>query len=299
MVGRLPPLNALRAFEAAARHLSFTRAAAELNVTQAAVSHQIKALESWLGLKFFRRMNRALLLTDQGQAYLPTVRAGFAQLVEGTDRLRRRERSGVLTVTGVASFVAKWLVPRLGRFQTLHPDIDVRISTEVRMVDFEREDFDMGLRYGGGDWPGLRGDHLMSEDVFPVCSPRLLSGPHPLRTPADLCHHTLLHDDMREDWRMWLMSAGIAGVDPTRGPGFSQSNMVIQAAIEGLGVTLGRSVLVADDLIAGRLVKPFNVSLPTRYGYYVVCPLSTADRPKIVAFRNWLRDEARNPTETD
>lgn len=283
-----PPLNALRVFEAAARHLSFTRAAQELNVTQAAVSHQVKALEDWLGLKLFRRLNRSLLLTDAGQAYLPTVRDGFQRLIDGTDRLRRLERGGVLTVTAVASFVAKWLMPRLGRFRQRHPDLD------VRMVDFSREDIDMGIRYGGGGWPGLRIDHLLSEDVFPVCSPRLLEGMHPLTRPDDLRHHTLLHDDMREDWRMWLMAAGVEGVDPTRGPGFSQSSMVVQAAIEGMGVALGRSVLVAEDLAAGRLVKPFDVSLPTRYGYYVVCPPTTADRPKITAFREWLLEEARD-----
>lgn len=286
-------MNALRVFEAAARHLSFTRAALELNVTQAAVSHQVKALEDWLGLKLFRRLNRSLLLTDVGQAYLPTVREGFERLIEGTDRLHRRDRGGVLTITAVASFAAKWLVPRLGRFQAQHPEIDVRISTEVRVVDFAREDFDMGIRYGGGIWPGLRVDHLMAEDIFPVCSPALLDADRPLGEPADLRHHTLLHDDMREDWRMWLMAAGVEGVDPTRGPGFSQSSMVVQAAIEGLGVALGRSVLVADDLAAGRLVKPFDVSLSARYGYYVVCPLATADRPKIADFRNWLLREAK------
>ena len=296
MVGRLPPLTALRVFESAARHLSFTRAAQELNVTQAAVSHQVKALEDWLGLKLFRRLNRSLLLTDAGQAYLPTVREGFERLIEGTDRLRRRDRGGVLTITAVASFVAKWLVPRLGRFRELHPEIDVRISTEVRVVDFAREDFDMGIRYGGGAWPGLRIDHLMAEDVFPVCSPGLLAGPHPLNEPADLRHHTLLHDDMREDWRMWLLAAGVEGVDPTRGTGFSQSSTVVQAAIQGLGVALGRSVLVADDLAAGRLIKPFDVSLSTRYGYYVVCAPAAADRPKVAAFRTWLLGEAKEMT---
>lgn len=263
-------------------------------MTQAAVSHQVKALEDWLGLKLFRRLNRSLLLTDAGQAYLPTVREGFERLIEGTDRLKRRDRGGVLTVTAVASFVAKWMVPRLGRFQALHPEIDVRISTEVRMIDFAREDFDIGIRYGGGAWPGLRIDHLMAEDVFPVCSPGLLAGPHPLNEPVDLRHHTLLHDEMREDWRMWLLAAGVEGVDPTRGPGFSQSSTVVQAAIQGLGVALGRSVLVTDDLAAGRLVKPFDVSLPSRYGYYVVCSPTAADRPKISAFRDWLLGEAKS-----
>ncbi len=288
----LPPLNALRAFEASARHLSFTRAADELNVTQAAVSHQIKALEARLGTALFKRMNRALLLTDAGQAYVPAVREAFEGIMRATDQLMRRDRSGALTVSMLPSFAAKWLVPRVGRFREAHPEIDVRISTDHHMVDFAREDVDMGVRYGTGDYPGLHCVRLMTEDVFPVCSPALLKGRHPLLKPADLKFHTLLHDDFRLDWRLWLLSAGVKGVDPDRGPAFTDSSMVVQAAVEGQGVALARSVLAATDLAAGRLVQPFDVSMPARWAYYAVCPIATRDNPKIKAFREWLLAEA-------
>jgi LysR family glycine cleavage system transcriptional activator len=289
----LPPLNALRAFEAAGRHLSFTRAAAELNVTQAAVSHQIKALEERLGISLFRRLNRALLLTDAGQAYLPAVRDTFDALARATERLMARDRVGALTASVLPSFAAKWLVPRLGRFREQHPGIDVRLSADHQMTDFARENVDCAIRYGQGDYPGLESTRLMTEDVFPVCSPLLLKGDNALRTPDDLRHHTLLHDDFRVDWRLWLLAAGVEDIDPTRGPTFTDSSMVIQAAVEGQGVALARSVLAASDLAAGRLVKPFDVSLPARWAYYLVCPRAMRDNPKIIAFRDWLLAEAR------
>ena len=292
MVRRLPPLNALRVFEAAARHLSFTRAAEELNVTQAAVSHQIKGLEERLGLKLFRRLNRALLLTDQGQAHYPSVRDALDALAEATKRLGAGVEAGRLTVSTLVSFAANWLVPRLGRYRALNPEIDVRITTSDSLVDFARHDVDLAIRYGGGEWRGLDAVRLMTEEVFPVCSPDLLDGGRPLRNPSDLGHYTLLHDDMREDWQMWLMAAGATDIDATRGPGFSNSNLVVQAAIAGEGVALGRSVLVADDLAQGRLVRPFDMSLPGEFAYYIVCPEADARRPKVEAFRNWLLDEA-------
>ena len=293
MARRLPPLNGLRAFEAAARHLSFTRAAEELNVTQAAVSHQVKALEARLGIALFRRLNRALRLTEAGQAYLPAVRDAFDAIAEATGRLEAHRSGGVLTVTTLDSFAAKWLVPRLGRFRAGHPDLDVRISTSDGMVDFARDDIDLGVRYGGGQYPGLHTVRLMTEDIFPVCSPALLDGDRPLASPADLRHHTLLHDDMREDWRMWLLAAGVGGVDPTRGSAFSHSHLVVQAAVDCQGVALGRGALVAEDLAAGRLVRPFDISLPAKFAYYIVCPEATAEQPKIVAFRDWLLEEAQ------
>ncbi len=293
MVRRLPPLNALRAFEAAARHLSFTRAAAELNVTQAAISHQVKALEERLGITLFRRLNRALLLTDSGQAYLPAVRDAFDRLAEATDRLYAQEARGTLTVSVLPSFAAKWLVPRLGRFRDAYPEIDVRVAPSVHLTDFSREDVDLALRYGRGTWPGMRIDRLMTEDICPVCSPRLLEGPKPLRTPADLAHHTLLHDEDHGSWRMWLAAAGVDDVDPTHGTVFTDSGMVVQAAVEGQGVALARSALAAADLAEGRLVAPFDVVLPAAFAYYVVCPEATASRPKIVAFREWVLGEAR------
>jgi len=292
----LPPLNALRAFEAAARHLSFTRAAEELNVTQAAVSHQIKALEERLGVTLFKRMNRTLLLTDVGQAYLPAVREAFDGLARATALLLKRDRTGALTVSVLPSFAAKWLVPRLGQFRDQHPEIDVRLSTDHHMVDLGREDVDMAIRYGQGDYPGLDSVRFLNEDVFPVCSPLLLQGRHPLLRPDDLRYHTLLHDDFRIDWRLWLLAAGVKDVDPDRGPAFTDSSMVVQAAVEGQGVALARSVLAAADLVSGRLVKPFDVSMPARWAYYLVCPLPTRENPKIVAFRSWLLAEAQTVT---
>ena len=292
MARRLPPLNGLRAFEAAARHLSFTRAAEELSVTQAAISHQVKALEERLGVQLFRRLNRALLLTDAGQQYLPELRDAFDRIDAATERLRASDSRGPLTVSVLPSVATRWLVPRLGRFREAHPEIDIRIAADMHLTDFAREDVDAVLRYGRGDWPGLRADWLLSEDFFPVCSPGLLEGSHPLHTPDDLRHHILLHDDDRTDWTMWFLAAGIEGGDTTRGPAFTDSSMVLQAAAEGQGVALGRSALAAADLAAGKLVKPFDISLPANYAYYLACPEATSERPKIVAFREWLIAEA-------
>jgi LysR family glycine cleavage system transcriptional activator len=290
---RLPSLNAMRAFEAAARHLSFTRAAAELNVTQAAVSHQIKALEDDLGMPVFERRNRALLLTIAGQELYPAVNEALDIMASAVDRLHRHDQAGPLTVTTMDSFAATWLVPRLGRFRQAHPDIDVLIMTSDDSVDFSRVNVDMALRYGHGDWPGMSVERLMTEEVFPVCAPGLLQSGPPLRRPADLKHFTLLHDDMRIDWRMWLMAAGEAGIDASKGPGYQHSNLVIQAAEQGDGIALARSVLVEGALAAGRLVKAFEFALPVEYAYYVVCPPANLNRPKVKAFRAWLFEEAK------
>ncbi|MSO93967.1 MAG: transcriptional regulator GcvA [Rhodospirillales bacterium] len=294
MARDLPPLNALKAFEAAARQLSFTRAAAELHVTQAAVSHQIKALEDRLGIPLFRRLNRNLLLTDAGQALLPAVSDALDRLAAAVARVRSRDVSGVLTVSTLDSFAGTWLVRKLGRFRDIQPEIDVRITTSDHQVDFAREDVDMAIRYGRGPWPGLYVERLMTEEVFPVCSPALLKKGPPLKEPADLRHYTLLHDDLKEDWRMWLAHAGVSDIDPTRGHGFHRSNLVIQAAVAGAGVALGRSVLVADELASGQLVKPFALSLPAEFAYYLVCPFQSAERPKVRAFSDWLLAEARD-----
>jgi LysR family glycine cleavage system transcriptional activator len=286
----LPSLNGLRAFEAAARHLSFTKAAAELNVTQTAISHTIKRLEDQLGIRLFERRNRALLLTREAQTYLPAIRAAFEDLRQATARLQRREREGVLTVSTTASLAAKWLVSRVTGFQDAHPGAEVRITTSANLVDFRREDVDMAVRYGHGAWPGLRADWLMAEDIFPVCSPALREGENPLRTPDDLARHTLLHTTAsREDWQLWLTAAGLpVSLARRRGLNFDQSFMAIQAAVEGLGVALGRSPLVERDIAEGRLVVPFDVKLPADAGYYVVAPLETAATPKITLFRDWL-----------
>jgi LysR family glycine cleavage system transcriptional activator len=285
----LPSLNGLRAFDAAARHLSFTRAAAELHVTQTAISHQIRRLEAQLGVRLFVRRNRALMLTREAQGYLPAVRSAFEDLRRATARLQRGDRDGLLTVSTTASLAAKWLVSRVAAFQDAHPAIEVRITTSAHLVDFRREEVDMAVRYGHGSWPGLRAHWLMAEDIFPVCSPALLRR-KPLRRPEDLAHHTLLHATAaREDWQLWLTAAGQpVSLALRRGLTFDQSFMALQAAIDGLGVALGRSHLVETDLAAGRLVVPFDLVLPADAGFYVVAPEEMADMPKIALFRDWL-----------
>ena len=290
---RLPPLNAVRAFEAAARHLSFTRAAEELNVTQAAVSHQVKALEQRLGVLLFRRLNRGLLLTDTGALYRKDLEDILDRLEQATERLRSSEAAGLLTVSTFTSFASKWLVPRLQRFRDRRPDIDVRIDADDALTDFRRDNVDLAIRYGGGVYPGLHSVKLLQDTVLPVCSPELLEGPHPLRVPEDLRHHTLLHDQgVVEDWPSWLRTAGVTGADPSRGPWFSNTAMLIEAAITGQGVALARSSMVARDLREGRLVQPFSLSLRPEFSYWVVCPQATADKPKIAEFRAWLLEEA-------
>jgi LysR family glycine cleavage system transcriptional activator len=286
----LPSLNGLRAFEAAARLLSFTQAAAELNVTQTAVSHQIRRLEDQLGVKLFIRQNRSLALTQEAENYLPSVRAAFEDLNRATERLRRTGFDGRLTVSTTASLATKWLVSRVAAFQDSNPGMEVRITTSPHLVDFRREEVDVAVRYGHGHWPGLRAHWLMAERLFPVCAPGLLSGTDPLRKPADLANHTLLHTmAFRDDWRLWLTAAGLpVSIAAQRGLTFDMSFLAIQAAVEGLGVALGRQQLVEGDLAAGRLVAPFDTVLPQDAGYYVVTPEATADVPTIILFRNWL-----------
>lgn len=293
MARRLPPLKALPDFEAAARHLSFTKAADELHLTHGAVSRQVKALEDHLGVPLFRRLNRALLLTDEGQAYVAVVRELLERLVEASDRIRKRDERGGLTVTTTDSFAVKWLVPRLARFRAAQPAIDVRLQANDALVDFARDDVDLAIRYGRGVYPGLKADRLLTEDFVPVCSPALLQGKHPLLRPADLRHHQLLHEEATQiDWRMWLMAAGVKGVDPSRGPIYSHASLVMQAASNGEGVALGRTALLSEDLASGRLIKPFDIALKADYAYYVVYPPHAAERPKVAAFRDWLLAEA-------
>jgi LysR family glycine cleavage system transcriptional activator len=301
MAGRdLPPLSALRAFEAAARHLSFSKAAAELHVTPAAISHQIAGLEAYYGVQLFRRLTRALMLTEAAQAALPPLREAFERLGEAAQRLDAHRTEGVLTISVSPSFAAKWLVPRLSRFQALNPRIELRIDANDQLVDFDRDGVDLGIRYGRGGYPGLRVDMLIEDEVAPVCSPRLMAGPHPLRRPADLRHHALLHVEWKTmseaapSWRMWLLAAGIEGVDSGRGPRFSLESMALQAAIDGQGVALTSNVLSEDDVRAGHLVRPFDITLgpPGRFAYWVVCPAWRAEQPKVQAFRDWLLAEA-------
>ena len=297
MARRLPPLNALRAFEAAARHLSFTKAADELFVTQAAVSHQIKALEETLGVQLFRRHNRRLELTRAGQDYLPPLRDAFDMMAVATRRLRPDNESAQLKVSTLQSFATKWLIPRLARFHERHPEIDPMISTSHRLVDLEAEDVDVAIRVGQGNYPELHVVLLMDDLAFPVCSPRLLDGPKPLRQPADLANHVLLHDfSVSRDgdapnWRNWLKRAQVTGVDAERGPSYNDTAMALQAAIAGQGIALARRSLVVDDLKAGILVCPFGPEMPTRFSWYLVCAPSSVEHPKVRAFLRWLEDE--------
>lgn len=289
---RLPSLNALKAFEAAARHESFTQAAQELCVTQGAVSHQVKALEAELGCRLFNREHRRLIITSAGQTYLAVVRDAFDRLALGTEHLLQRHNAGTLTVNTSPNFASKWLVHRLGRFAEQHPAIDLRVSASAQQIDFVREDIDLAIRHGDGNWPSLHVTRLCAEELFPVCSPTLMRGRRALRSPADLKHHTLLHINERRDWAKWLEAADVTDVDFTRGPVFSQASMAIDAAIDGRGIALARSALAAWDLGAGRLVRPFALSFTVPYSYWIVCPKPTATLPKISTFREWLLAEA-------
>lgn len=291
MPRRLPPLNALPSFEAAARHLSFSKAADELHVTHGAVSRAVRHLEDQLGARLFVRTTRAIRLTPVGSAYAAEVREVLDHLATATAATAAQQSSGVLNISTLDSFAAKWLVPRLFRFRRAHSDIDVRLSTSERLADFVSDGIDIAIRYGRGQYPGLKAELLMEEEIAPVCSPRLLEGPHPLRTPADLKHHTLVHDDFHIDWAMWLGAAGIEGIDPHRGPTFHSSEHAVQAAVLGEGVVLGRSALVADDVAGGRLVRPFALSLPAGLAYYVAYPPRALQRYKVKVFRDWLMAE--------
>lgn len=305
MVRRLPPLNALRAFEAAARHLSYAKAAEELFVTPAAISHQVKALEDHIGIALFRRLPRGLALTDAGRALLPDLTEGLDRLSAATQRLPRDGLSGRLTVTVLPSFAYGWLVPRLKNFHRRCPDIDVLLRSEIRSVDFETEDIDIGIRYGpnpgevsGGTMHAL---FLLDEEVFPVCAPSLINAPRPLRRAEDLAHHTLLHDgDIRAGepwlgWPQWLRALGIDGrVDAERGPRFTDATPLILAAVLGQGVAIGRSAILHDHLTAGRLVRRFELVRPADFSYWLVCSPQRRHEPKIAVFIDWLLEEAAN-----
>ncbi len=295
---RLPSLTGLRAFEAAARHLSFTRAAEELNVTQTAISHQIRRLEDQLGLKLFVRRHRALTLTPAGAAYLPAVSGAFDDLRRATARVTAARDEGVLTVSTLTTLAAKWLVPRLMEFQTRHPDIEVRLTTSPQLVDLRRDDVDLAIRYGHGNWPGLKADFLMNDELFPVCAPTYAAGAGALDSPADLAGHTLLHVSPNpESWRQWLTAAGYPDLEGRRNITFDLQLTALEAAMDGMGVAIGRSRTVERDLQAGRLVRPFALTSPAAAGFYVVVPEEEAATPKIVRFRDWVIEVARrSPT---
>ena len=290
MLRRLPPLNALKAFEAAARSESFTRAAEELSVTQGAVSHQVKALEAILGVKLFNRERQRLVITEAGREYLAVVRDALDRIAVGTERLVQRQTSGSLTVSTSPDFAAKWLVHRLGRFSALHPEIDLRVSATMHHVDFAREDVDLAVRHGNGDWSGLDVVPLCTEKLFPVCAPRLVSGRNRIAKAADVLKFPLLRLD-NTAWPRWFEAAGVTkGV--AQGPIFNRASMLIDAAVDGQGIALARTALAAWDLTNGRLMIPVDVSLKMSNSYWIVCPKATTALPKNKMFREWLLKEA-------
>ena len=319
MSNRLPPLNALRAFECAARHLSFRKAAEELHVTPAAVSHQIKILEDQLGVPLFRRLTRAVELTEVGSSFLPKLSEAFEGLTQAVNKVRAREKSGALSVNVPPSFAAKWLMPRLHRFVTAYPDIDIRIIASMRLVDARQHDasysypdehdrtgdFDIDIRFGAGSYPRCRVDKLFNVSFTPLCSPRLLEGLRPLKKPADLRYHLLLHDELPDfragwpTWALWLKAAGVEDMDADRGPHFSHPILGLEAAVDEMGVALGVKELAAYDLAAGRLVAPFELVLQIDSAYYLVVSEASADLPKVKVFREWLLKEALDVQKRD
>jgi len=292
MTRRLPPLNAIKAFEAAARHESFTRAAEELFVTQGAVSHQVKALEEEFGLKLFTRERQRLVITEAGREYLGVIRDALDRIAIGTERLMQRRSSGALTISTSPDFAAKWLVYRLGRFAEAHPDIALRVSADMHQVDFAREDVDLAVRHGDGRWAGLHVERLAAEQLFPVCSPKLLGGRTRLRSPADIAKFPIIHLGTHKDWAKWLAAAGVTGVDLAQGLVLNRASMLIDAAVDGQGIVLARTTLSAWDILNERLVRPFATSVRLASNYWIVCPQASAMLPKIRQARDWMLAEA-------
>jgi LysR family glycine cleavage system transcriptional activator len=313
MSNRLPPLNSLRVFEVAARLLSFKQAADELAVTPTAVSHQIRLLEEYLDLPLFRRMTRALELTPAGAAMLPLVREGFASLMAAVATVRRDAGGSIVNVCAPPSFATRWLVPRLGHFSRVHPDVELRLSSSLLAVDSREVDpggrdrlgtgsnttYDFVIRFGRGHYPGWQVERLFSPAYVPVCSPTLLTGEHPLRVPADLRRHVLIHDatvpdfDDRPGWAQWLELAGVGEYkEMSQGPRFADAVLAVEAAIAGHGVALAARPLVSADLVAGRLTMPFAQVIPSRYAYYATMPASAPSRPAVAALHAWLAHEA-------
>ncbi|MBS1229528.1 MAG: transcriptional regulator, LysR family [Proteobacteria bacterium] len=309
---RLPPLTALRAFESAARHLSFKKAALELHVTPAAISQQIKALEDYLGLAVFRRLTRALELTPHGLAMLPKIREAFENLADAIETTRGFD-DGPLTIAAPPSFASRWLVPRLPRFSSAHPEVELRITSRSDSIDRRGETafFDDGLidlrsassqvaiRFGVGAYPGFRVDKIFSPTYVAVCSPQLPSRERPLGCPDDLRQHVLIHDDTVNDdghlalWAQWLDVAGVDSIDTRRGPRFSNAVLAVEAALDGQGIALALRPLVESDLAAGRLIAPLAIAIPSRYAYFLVVPEPVARRTSVAAFSAWLLDEGR------
>ena len=297
MARKLPPLNSLPCFEAAARILSFSKAADELNVTPGAISRAIKHLEDQLNVLLFERQTRSVRLTTVGEPYARAVRNALEQLAAATASATARSSEATLNVSTSDGFAGRWLVPRLYRFHRAHGDVDVRVSTTGKLTNFLGDGIDIAIRYGSGNYPGLTSEFLTEEEVFPVCSPKLLKGAHPLRKPQDLKHHTLIRDTYPIDWATWLSSADVKGVNPHKGLTFDSYTFAVEAAVQGEGVALGRTMLVAADLAAGRLVRPFKHTLKAVSSFYVVYPPEAIRQRKIRMFRDWLFSEINQQGE--
>jgi LysR family glycine cleavage system transcriptional activator len=289
MDDRLPPLTALRAFEAAARHLNFSRAAEELHVTHGAVSHQMKSLEAHLGIALFRRQGRQMQLTDAGRNLQEHVHEALRRLKRGIAELRAAVRGQVLTVTTTPAFATRWLLPRLADFQTRHPEIDVNVRATSALIDFDRDAVDLAIRYGPGGWAGLEADKLLDEDVFPVCSPDFRGGRLPTR--IDDLKDVMLLRDPRQPWRDWFLSVGLDWPEPARGPVYDDASLLLQAAAGGLGVALARGALAQAELQTGRLVRLFPDSARASFAYYVVHPPGARLLPKVSVFADWLAQQ--------
>lgn len=288
----LPPLNSLRIFEAAARHLSFNQAAAELNLTPSAVSHQVRALEEFLGVPLFQRTSRQIRLTPEGRDYLPSVQTAFKQLTTATERIIASRRSGLLVISVAPAFATQWLVPRLPAFQEFRAHLEVRLIVSTEVTDFARSDVDLAIRQGRGDWPGMRVHWLMDEDLIVVCSPALLQGARGLRQPTDLRGDMLLHVIARMgDWKHWLEAAGVTHIDPQSGSRFQNWSLALEAAVAGMGVVIIDRRLATRYLEGGRLVVPFPTSLAGQKAYYLVYPEDREQSGKIGEFRAWLLSE--------
>jgi len=298
----LPPLNALRAFEAAARHLSLSLAANELNVTPAAISHQVRLLEDHIGLPVFERNGRGLALTDAGAAGLRDLSEAFAHLTAAMDAIASLGETGTLSISVAPSFAAKWLLPRLGSFEREHPEIDVHVSASMQLADFTRDRVDAAIRYGAGGYSEVFFEKLLAESVIPVCSPELAREKAP-RSARDLLGLTLLHDDSPDNdpscpnWDMWLRAAGVDDAEVDRGPRFNQASLVIESAILGRGVALAKSALASADILAGRLVRPIAAESPVDFAYWFVAPRAKLNLPKVVYFRDWLRRQVGDETD--
>jgi LysR family glycine cleavage system transcriptional activator len=281
-------MQALRAFEAAARARSLTRAAEALHVTHGAISHQIKSLEADLGVRLVERAGRGIRLTDEGERFAARVRTAFGELMAAVQEITLRENPRLLRVSVVPSFAARWLLPRIGRFRAAHPDIDLDVGANSANVDFRRDDADVAIRYGFGQWEGVRAEHLLDDSFFPVCSPRIAGGVP--TQPSDLARYPLLRAD-DEPWTPWFEAAGLDWPEPSRGPIFNDSSHMMQAAAEGEGIALARVTLLGNDERNGVLVRPFAIEVQAPRRFYLVYPQRAANSPKLAAFRAWLHAE--------